>query len=52
VIPACPPTTGMSTSLTSSPFASATNVFERTTSNVVTPKTLNVGVEFKGVGWS
>ena len=39
VIPAWPPTTGTSTSLTSRPFASATKVLERTTSRVVTPNT-------------
>lgn len=37
VVPACPPTTGTSTSFRSKPFASATNVLARTTSNVVTP---------------
>lgn len=40
VIPACPPMTGTLTLLTSSPFASATKVLERTMSNVVTPKIL------------
>ncbi|KAJ6290505.1 hypothetical protein OIU76_028129 [Salix suchowensis] len=38
VIPACPPTTGTSTSISLRFFFSATNVFALTTSSVVTPK--------------
>ena len=37
VAPACPPITGTSTSISRKFFFSATNVFDRTTSSVVTP---------------
>merc|ERR1719457_320757 len=44
VMPAWPPITGTSTVETSRPLFSATKVFERTTSRVVTPKILLVGL--------
>ena len=40
VVPACPPTTGTSTSRTSKPLASATKQLARTTSSVETPRSL------------
>ncbi len=40
VMPACPPITGTSTSISLKFFFSATNVLARTTSSVVTPKSL------------
>ena len=46
VTPLCPPTTGTTTSLAIAKFwwISAINVEARTTSRVVTPKTLHLGV--------
>ena len=50
VTPECPPITGTDVLVTSNPLASATKVFDRTTSRVVTPNMLRDTINTYQVG--